>query len=439
VFVIFNSFPNDPFYFCPLGAGHCEQIQGMQQGKPVERGSSLIDQDRARGYYGYVIVTAASIMMMMIWGTFNAFGVFFEPFIKEFGWTRAVTSGASALNTMVFGILCIFSAGLSQRLGPRWVMTLCGIILGFGYFLMAQLTRTWELYLYFGVFVAIGMSPYIPLLSLVPQWFTTNRGRMNAIVLSGMGLGTMIVPPIASALISVWQWRNSYLVISISTLVVMVAASQFLRGVPNRPFNGEEGKPATGLADRRNEGFTLREAICTRRFVLVCLLYFSFLFCLVSITVHLVIHAIGLDIPATRAAFTLSLMGGACIVGMNVMGNIADRFSNKIGLGISYAFMGGSLVWLIPSHTEWSLYLFSIAFGFAYGGMQVLFSPLVAELFGTRSHGVILATGALVGSIGAAIGPVVAGYIFDSLGSYTLAFILCAVLAFTGLVSTFLL
>ena len=122
-------------------------------------------------------------------GDLNSFGVFFEPFIKEFGWTRTVTSGASALNTIIFGILCIFSAGLSERLGPRWVMTLCGIILGFGYFLMAQLTRTWELYLYFGVFVAIGMSPYIPLLSLVPQWFTTNRGRMNAIVLSGMGLG----------------------------------------------------------------------------------------------------------------------------------------------------------------------------------------------------------------------------------------------------------
>jgi MFS family permease len=77
------------------------------------------------------------------------------------------------------------------------------------------------------------MTPYIPLLSLVPQWFTTNRGRMNAIVLSGMGLGTMIVPAIASALISVWQWRSSYLVISISTLIVMVAVSQFLRGGPN--------------------------------------------------------------------------------------------------------------------------------------------------------------------------------------------------------------
>jgi len=399
----------------------------------------LINNDRPRLYYGYVIVSAASIMMMMIWGTFNAFGVFFEPFIKEFGWTRAITSGASALNTIIFGILCIFSASLSERLGPRWVMTLCGIILGFSYFLMAQLTRTWELYLYFGVFVAIGMSPYIPLLSLVPQWFTTNRGRMNAIVLSGMGLGIMIVPPFASYLISVWQWRNSYLVMAIITLFVMVAASQFLRSLPNQRLNGKKGRPAIGLADQRNEGLTLRQAVRTRQFALLCLLYFSFLFCLVSITVHIVIHAIGQEIPATRAALTLSLIGGACIVGMNVMGNIADRFSNKIALRVSYSLMGLSLLWLIPSHSEWSFYLFSIAFGFAYGGMQVLFSPLVAELFGTRSHGVILATGALVGSIGAAIGPIVAGYMFDALGSYTMAFMICAMVAFIGLASTFLL
>ena len=80
-----------------------------------------------------------------------------------------------------------------------------------------------------------------------------------------------------------------------------------------------------------------------------------------------------------------------------------------------------------------------MAFGFAYGGMQVLFSPLVAELFGTRSHGVILATGALVGSVGAAIGPIIAGYIFDAFGSYTVAFVLCAMLAVTGLASTLLL
>jgi len=399
----------------------------------------LIHKDRLRLDYGYVVVTVASIMMMMIWGTFNSFGVFFEPFIKEFGWTRAITSGASALNTMIFSILCVFSAGLSERLGPRWVMTICSILLGLGYFLMAQLASAWDLYLYFGVFVAVGMSPYIPLLSLVPRWFTTNRGRMNAIVLSGMGLGIMIVPPITSYLISVWQWRNAYLAIAIVTLLVMVAASQFLKIPPQQALQDKNGGPPIPLADQRNEELTFQQAIHTREFALLCLLYFSFLFCLVSITVHIVIHAIGLDIPATRAALTLSLIGGACIVGMNVMGNIADRFSNKIALGVSYSTMGLSLVWLIPSHSEWSFFLFSIVFGFAYGGMQVLFSPLVAELFGTRSHGVILATGALVGSVGAAIGPIIAGYIFDAFGSYTIAFVLCAMLAVTGLASTLLL
>ncbi len=145
---------------------------------------------RPRLEYGYTIVIVAFVMMMIIWGTFNTFGVFFEPLIKQFGWTRAMTSGASALNTMIFGIICVFSAGLSERFGPRWVMTVCGVILGLSYYLMARIASPGELYLYLGVFVAIGMSPYIPLLSLVPRWFPTKRGRMNAIVMSGMGLGT---------------------------------------------------------------------------------------------------------------------------------------------------------------------------------------------------------------------------------------------------------
>lgn len=385
-----------------------------------------IGGDRPQSYYGYVVVAAAFIMMVIIWGTFSTFGVFFESFVKEFGWTRTITSGASALNNIVFGILCIFTADLSKRVGPRCVMTFCGFVLGFSYILISRLTSSWELYLYFGLCASVGMSPYIPLLSLVPKWFTTNRGRMNAIVLSGMGLGTMIAPPIASRFIALWQWRNSYLVIAVITVVVMVGASQFLRDPVNRQPSEKNG----------NEGFTLRQAVHTREFALLCILYFSFLFCLIATLVHIVIHATGLGIPASNAALTLSIIGGVSIVGMNVMGNIADHLGNKTALCVSYSLMGLSFVWLTLSDSFWHFYLFSAAFGFSYGGMQALFSPLVAELFGIRSHGVILAAGALVGSVGAAIGPMVAGYVFDILGSYTIAFVICALLAFAGLVST---
>ena len=376
-------------------------------------------------------------MMVIIWGTFSTFGVFFESFVKEFGWTRTITSGASALNNIVFGILCVFTADLSERVGPRCVMTVCSFILGFSYALISRLTSSWELYLYFGLCASVGMSPYIPLLSLVPKWFTTNRGRMNAIVLSGMGLGTMIAPPIANRFIALWQWRNSYLVIAIITLVVMVGASQFLKDPLNRPPSERNSKPGTPSVEQSgNEGFTLRQAARTREFALFCILYFSFLFCLIATLVHIVIHATGLAIPASNAALTLSIIGGVSIVGMNVMGNIADHLGNRTALSVSYSLMGLSFVWLTLSDSSWHFYLFSAAFGFSYGGMQVLFSPLVAELFGIRSHGVILATGALVGSVGAAIGPMVAGYVFDMLGSYTIAFAICALLAFAGLVST---
>jgi hypothetical protein len=77
-------------------------MHGGGKGREVEQ------EDRPRWYRGYVIVAALFVMMVIIWGTANTFGVFFEPFIKEFGWTRTVTSGASALNSAVFGVLCVF-------------------------------------------------------------------------------------------------------------------------------------------------------------------------------------------------------------------------------------------------------------------------------------------------------------------------------------------
>ena len=96
--------------------------------------------------------------------------------------------------------------------------------------------------------------------------------------------------------------------------------------------------------------------------------------------------------------------------------------------------MAVALFWLQVASELRMLYLFAGIFGFAYGGMQVLFSPIVAELFGLRSHGVILAATAFSGTIGAAIGPFLSGYIFDITSSYNLAFLICATMAAIGFI-----
>jgi MFS family permease len=132
---------------------------------------------------------------------------------------------------------------------------------------------------------------------------------------------------------------------------------------------------------------------------------------------------------AINAANLLAIFGALLIVGLNVMGMSADKFGGKSALIVSFALMTVAFLLIILSEEIWMLYLFAGVVGFASGGLQVLFSPVIAELFGLRSHGVLFASAVFLGGIGAAVSPAIAGYIFDVTGSYSLAFIICAIMA----------
>jgi len=132
----------------------------------------------------YIIVAAVFIIMMTILGTGTTFEVFFKSFVSEFGWTRTLTSGASSLREPVFGLIYIITAHLTDKYGPRIIVTVCALILGLGYFLMSQIHTAWQLYLFYSVIVAFGMSAYITMLSIVTRWFEQRRGIMTAIIFS---------------------------------------------------------------------------------------------------------------------------------------------------------------------------------------------------------------------------------------------------------------
>ena len=142
-----------------------------------------------RLYYGYIIVIAIFITMVFAFGSRQAFGVFFIPVQTEFSWTRAMTSGAFSLCMIMEGLLGIVAGGLTDRFGPRLVMTASGILLGIGYVLMSQISSLWQLYLYYGVIVGVGMSSsYVTLVSTTARWFSPRRSLMTALVLIGMSL-----------------------------------------------------------------------------------------------------------------------------------------------------------------------------------------------------------------------------------------------------------
>ncbi len=388
-------------------------------------------------FYGWIVLAVAFFILAIIWGTSMSYGVYFDPFMAEFGWTRATISAAASINNLVFGIFCIAIARLCDRYKPQFVIGACGLVLALGYFLMSQTSALWQLYFYYGVLVALGMSAYIATLAIVARWFTKRRGLATGIVLSGMGLGVTVMPPVTNWLIATYEWRTSLIMFSIVTLLVMLPGAKYLKRDPrqlNQPPSGMNRIPVPQSGIIEVKGLSFREALRTSQFWLICGMYFIFLFCLLIVMVHIVVYAIGLGISPAGSAITLSIVGGFSIVGMNVVGMTADRFGNRPSLAASFMLTAIAYLWLLVAKDTLTLYVFAAVFGFAYGGMQVLFSPLVAEMFGLKAHGVILATCAFFGTIGAAIGPFFAGFIFDSAGYYDTVFKTAAVLAVVAVV-----
>ncbi len=398
----------------------------------------LSPETQQRSIHGYFIVGAAFIIMVVAFGMYIVYGVFFNSFLEEFGWSRAVTSGAYSLSSIVSGLLGIVMGGLTDRFGPRLVVTFCGVLLGAGYFLMSQIDTAWQLYLFFGVIVGTGMSGlWVPLMSIVARWFTGRRSLMTGIVISGLTIGQMIGPPVISRLIAAYEWRRSYVILGIAVFVVVVLAGQLLKRPPSRTEKTADNtvvKETVKSIDVSRD-FSLQQAVRTVQFWLVVAVFFCFGFIAYGLAVHLVPHVTRLGISDINAANVLAVSGGIGIVGNFLLGGfIGDRIGNRRAFIIGCILAVVALVWLVPVKELWMLYLFAIVFGLGIGSMGTSESPLVARLFGLTSHGLIYGVTGLGFTFGGAVGPVIIGYICDVTGSYQTAFIVCAALSVLGLV-----
>ncbi len=396
----------------------------------------MTENKKPRIFYGYVVVAAAFLIVTVTWGSLYTFGVFFKPLLSEFGWTRAATSGALSLGFFLIGLLGIFAGRLNDRFGPRLVITTCGIFLGLGYLLISQVSAIWQLYLFYGVMIGIGLSGvFVPLASTTARWFVKRRGMMTGITIAGVGAGTLIMSPLANWLISSYGWRTTYIIMGIAILALVTLTAQLLKRDPGKigqlPYgkNELEGEKTLHTID-----YSLQEAIRVRQFWMMVVIFFGFGLGIGVVLTHVVLHTIGLGISATEAASVLAVVGALSIVGRVILGVVGDRIGNKKALIICAVLMSAALFWALAATELLMLYLFAVSFGLSYGGVPTLQSSTLAEQFGLISHGVILGVTELAVTAGETIGPVLAGYIFDVTGSYNLAFLICAVASFISLV-----
>jgi MFS family permease len=402
----------------------------------ADQGDQQHTRTGPRFFYGYVVVAAAFIIMVVSWGMFNAFGVFFNPLTNEFGWSRTTISGAFSVSMILSGLLGMVAGKLNDRFGPRIVLTICGLLLGLGYVLMSQTNAPWQLYLFLGVIVGIGMGGvWVPLLSSIARWFVSKRSLMTGIAIAGIGLGRLIGPPAVNLLISTYDWRISYIILGGVVLICVVLVAQFLKRDPAKirqlPYDENQSRQSAIESDAK--GFSLKGAVGTTQFWLVLTMFLTWRFGAFAFTLHIVPHIRQLEISAFHAANILAVTGGVGILGNYLLGSLGDRIGNRNIFVIGFVLMFVSLFLLMLARELWMLYVISGVLGFGCAGLASSESPLAARLFGLRSHGLIFGVLGLGATAGASVGPIVTGYMFDLTNSYQAAFLVCAALTVVGL------
>ncbi|MFC1884389.1 MFS transporter [Thermodesulfobacteriota bacterium] len=398
---------------------------------------------KTKYFYGYNIVAAGFVIQAVCFGSLFTYGLFFREFQAEFEWSRTVISGAWSLAFFIMGPVGILAGRLNDRIGPRIIIISTGISLGIGYILMSTMDKPWQLYLYFGMLVCMGFGAHdVITLSTVARWFVKRRGMMSGIVKVGTGVGQLLIPMIVIWLINSYGWRSSYAIMGSAAIVIFTAAALALRRDPYEMGfmpDGCKDEPEKECEQREDPGVSFKTAVKSGQFWALCLAELAAFTCLLTIVVHIVPHATDLGLSSGSAGSIISIIGGASMLGRILIGSANDRIGGKRSLIICFSVLLFSLVWLQCAGAPWMLFVFGVVCGFAHGGFFTIMSPTVAELFGTRAHGVLFGIVLSWGTLGGAAGPLLAGHFFDVKGNYNEVFMVLIGMAALGLTAALML
>jgi MFS family permease len=385
---------------------------------------------------GWAVVAGAFAVMFVTFGAAYSFSAFFASLQQAFAASRGDIAFSFSIAVPLYYLIGAISGPLADRFGSRATCLLGVAVAGSGLIFAATATALWQVHVGFGLGLGFGIGfSFVPSIAAVQRWHVRRRGFASGIAVSGIGFGTLVMPPVTALLIDSTGWRGAWSILGLSIICIGGAAALFVDNAPERhgalPDGGVIGI-GTNVDAGLVAGHSVGQAVTSRAFIL---LYLSLVVIWIGASipfVHLVPYAEDHGLSRGTAVTIFGLVGIGSIAGRFLLGGIADRIGLRSLLAAVFAGVALMQLWWLAATSAWQLAIFAFIFGVCYGGFVALYPALTVDYFGRRNGSGIIGVLYTGGAAGSFLGPKLAGDAFDLFGSYTIPIAVgaaCALLA----------
>jgi len=394
---------------------------------------------QTRFFYGYIILALCFLNMVVMRGVNGSFSVYYLALLHEFSWSHSDGASVASVNFVVYALASPFVGLAFDRLGPRLLMPLGGLLVGVGLLLSSFAGTLWDLYISYGLITAIGQGAlgFVGHIALISYWFVRRRATAIGIATMGQGMGALIMIPVTQQLIDLIGWRSTYMVTAALILAAIVPANTLLQ--KRRPedvgqFPDGENRTPTDIAERHgkartgNRDWTLRTAAGSFPFWCITIGHLALGTAVFMINTHVVAHYASLGFDKLAAAFVAGLIGFVRIGGTAIWGFVSDHIGRDKAYGFAtlVALIGiGCLIATPTGSPLWFAYLTAVVYSIGHSAGTPTYGAVIADVFSGHKIGLIFGLLEVSFGLGSALGAWVGGYLFDLTGSYAWPFSLC--------------
>ena len=389
-------------------------------------------------YRGYPIAIVVFLSTGLSVGmTQYAFGEFAGPLKEQFGWSQTQLNLSLAFS-FISGLCAPFVGTLSDRIGIRPVMFGSILIIAIGFLMRPFITELWHWYLFSAlVYTGFPGATVLPGGKMVGLWFPRTRGRMMGAVMAGNNFGGITMPPLAAAIIVVFNWQTAYVVfgvimaaLAVMALFVIVEDEKKVESEMMRTGRGDQAQIARAAAQA---GVSLKQALRNRNFWLVTVGLVAATFTYQGVLTQLRQHFEESGFTPAMATTAVSTIAGMGIFSKLAFGRASEKITARIATILSIALQMVGVLIIAQVDASHLLWLGIFVFGLGFGGLGALALLLVQEMFGMKEFGGIMGI-MQVGMIASGTGaPMIAGAIHDSSGSFDSAFLIVAAIFIVGI------